>query len=128
MGRDDRNICTYFKIETDVDQNQINDFFLILTVWGPFYRKDFKLKKYGGTGLISEKTEVLLAELNKRAEAATSSYSATGDFLQCIYSVFVVKNHLKFWSICLLHEFFFTDIFDNIIQGYRAAIWKKNSL
>ena len=52
-------MCTYFKIETDVDQNLINDFFLILTVWGPFYRKDFKLKKYGGTGLISEKTEVL---------------------------------------------------------------------
>ena len=59
MGRDDRNVYTYFKIETDVDQNLFNDFFLILTVWGPFYRKDFELKKYGGTGLISEKTEVL---------------------------------------------------------------------
>ena len=42
MGRDDRNVYTYFKIETDVDQNLFNDFFLI-----------------GGTGLISEKTEVL---------------------------------------------------------------------
>ena len=68
-------------------------------------------KKYGGTGLISEKTEVLLTELNERVEAPTSSYSATGDFLQCIYSVFVVKNHLKFWSRYLPHEFFFTDIF-----------------
>ena len=31
-------------------------------------------KKHGGTGLFSEKTEVMHAELNKRAEAATSSY------------------------------------------------------
>ena len=32
MGRDDRNVCTYFRIETDLDQDLINDFFLILTV------------------------------------------------------------------------------------------------
>ena len=44
-------------------------------------------------GLISEKTEVLYAELNERAEAATSSYSVTGDFLQYIFSVPVTKNH-----------------------------------
>ena len=44
-------------------------------------------KKYGGTGLISEKTEALYAGLNERGEAATSSYSVTGDFLQYIYSL-----------------------------------------
>ena len=60
-------------------------FFLTLAVRGPFHRKDFKWKKYGGTGLLSEKTEVLYAELNKRAEAATSSYSAAGDFLQHLF-------------------------------------------
>ena len=38
-------------------------------------------KKYRGIGLISEKMEVLHAELNERADAATSSYSVTGDFL-----------------------------------------------
>ena len=31
--------------------------------------------------------ETLYAELNKRAKAATNRYSATGDFLQYIYSV-----------------------------------------
>ena len=51
------------------------------------------MKKYGGTGLISEKPEVLCAELIERAEAATSSYSVTGDSLQYIYSVPVSKNH-----------------------------------
>ena len=49
----------------------------------------------GDTGLISEKTEVLYAELNERAEAATGSHSVTGDSLQYIYSVLVTKNHQK---------------------------------
>ena len=50
-------------------------------------------KKCGGTGLLSEKMGALHAELNERAEAATSSYSAAIDFLQYIYSVLVTKNH-----------------------------------
>ena len=68
-------------------------------------------KKLGVTGLISEKTEVLYAELNERAEAATSSYSVTGDSLQYIYSVPVTKNHRDIQSKCLVHELSFTDIF-----------------
>ena len=51
---------------------------------------------YGITGLISGKTEGLYTKLNKRAEAATVSYSAIGDFLQYIYSLLVAKNHRKF--------------------------------
>ena len=51
--------------------------------------------KYGGTGLESEKTEGLHEELNERVEAVTSSYSATGKFLQYIYSVLLAKNHQK---------------------------------
>ena len=46
-------------------------------------------------GLISEKTKVFYVELNERAEAATSSYSATGDFSQYIYSVLVAENQKK---------------------------------
>ena len=66
-----------------------------MTVRRPFHRKGFKWReKYGGAGLLSEKAEVLHAELNERAEAATSSSSAAVDFLQIyIYSVLVVKNH-----------------------------------
>ena len=87
----------YFKTETDVAKNLINDFFfLIVTVRGPFHRSSFKRKKKcGGTGLISEKPELLKAEFNERAEAASSSYS---------------KNQKKFQLGCLVHEFFFTDI------------------
>ena len=59
-----------------------------------FHKKDFKWGKIWiwGAGLVSEKTEALYAELNKRAAAATSRYSQTGDFLQHIYSVLVAKN------------------------------------
>ena len=55
--------------------------------------------------------EVLYAELNERAEAATSSYSVTGDSLQYIYSVPVTKNHWNIEKRCLVHEFSFADIF-----------------
>ena len=64
-------------------------FFLTLTVRGPFYRKDSKSKKIGGHVVNFWKTDVLYAELNKRREAATGSYSVTGESLQYIYCVFV---------------------------------------
>ena len=43
-----------------------------------------------GTGLISEKTEVLYAELMKERKHPSV---VSGDFLQYIYSVLVTKNH-----------------------------------
>ena len=52
---------------------------------------------YGGTGLIYEKTEALYAEPNERLEAATSSYSATDEVLQYIYSIYIL-----FYSIYYL--------------------------
>ena len=55
--------------------------------------------------------EVLYGEPNEKAEAATGSYSVTGDSLQHIYSVPVIKNHRNIRSSCLVHEFSFTDIF-----------------
>ena len=67
-------------------------------------------KKYGGTELVSEKTKALFAELNERVEAATSTYSATGEFLQYIYSMLVDRNHQTIRSRCLAHEFSFTYI------------------
>ena len=61
-------------------------------------------------GLIFEKMKALYVELNERAEAATSSYSAPGDFSQYIYSLLVAKNQKKIRSRCLVNEFSFTDI------------------
>ena len=55
---------------------------------------------YWVTGLVSEKTEALHAEPNERVEAAKSRYSATGEFLQYIYSVPVAKNHQKTRARC----------------------------
>ena len=94
----------------------------------PFHRKDFKWKKYRDTGLVSEKTEDLFAELNYRVETATISYPATGEFLQYIYSMLEDKNNQKIRSKCFAHEFSFTDIFNNINHWYKAALLKKNYL
>ena len=52
--------------------------------------------------------DVLYAELNKRAEAATGSYSVKGSSSQYIYSVPVSKNHQNIQSRCLVYEFSFT--------------------
>ena len=56
----------YFKIETDVVQNLIDDFFSNFDCQMTF-RKDLSEKKYVGTGLISEKkkTEALCVNLTK---------------------------------------------------------------
>ena len=83
---------------------------------GSFHRKEFKWKrKYGSTGKVSEKTEALYAELNERVEAATSSSSATGEFLQYIYSVLVDKNRQMISSRCLVHKFSIKDIVFNFV-------------
>ena len=83
----------YFKIETDVVQNLIDDFFLTLTVKWPLGRIYLK-KKYVGTGLISEKKNgSFVCKPNERVEPATSSYSARSDFFKYIYSVVVANNH-----------------------------------
>ena len=71
-------------------------------------------------GLLSEKTEALYVELNRRVEAvilkqlSTCSYTATGIFLRYIYSVLVAKNNQKVRSKCLVYEFSFPDIFQQL--------------
>ena len=65
----------------------------------------------GVWGYFLKKRKLLYVEPNERAKAATSSYSAAGEFLQYIYFVLVAKNHRKIQSGCLDHEFPFTDIF-----------------
>ena len=46
--------------------------------------------------------------------------------LQCIYSALVAKNHQKFRSGFWVHEFYFTDVFNDINHGYRVVTLKKN--
>ena len=83
MHKDDLK-CTYFKTETE--DHSIG--------------RSLSKKIYGGTGLVSQKMEALFAESSERVEAGTSSYSATGEFSQYIYSVPVAKNHQKIQSRC----------------------------
>ena len=60
---------------------------------GPSIGRILSENKYECTGLLSEKTGALHAELKERVEVATSSYSVEIDFLQYIYSVVVAKKH-----------------------------------
>ena len=74
------------------------------------------------------KKQALRAKLSNRVEAASSSYSAGVDFLQYIYLVLVAKNCLKMRSRCLVYEFSFKGIFNDINHGYSAATLKESSL
>ena len=94
-----------WKKKLDLAENLI--FFLTLTVRGSPDRKDFKRKTIGGMGLIFERTEALYTELNERAEAASSRYSATCDFLQFIYFVLVAKNPIKVFSSWIFFRRYF---------------------
>ena len=70
----------------------------------------------------------MYAELNERVETATGSNSATGDFFKYIYFMLVAKNYQKIGSKCLVYEFSFNGIFNDINHGYRASIFKKNHM
>ena len=53
-------MCTYFKTETDVAQNLIDDFFQTLTVRGPFQKKK-KKKKWGyGKNFLKKKKKIFV--------------------------------------------------------------------
>ena len=43
-----------------------------------------------------------------------------------MYSVPVTQNHQNIRLRCLVHDFSFTDIFNDINYGYRALYWRKN--
>ena len=57
-------------------------------------------EKYVGTGLISEKKQVLYVKLNERVEASTSTYSATTNFLQYIY--YALNNTIYYALMTLI--------------------------
>ena len=82
-------------------------------------------KRYRGKRLISEKMEALYSEFNQKMEAATNSYSPTGNFLQYVYSVLLTKNHQKIWSSCLGHEFSFTFFLMTLIMATEQLYWRK---
>ena len=84
-------MCTYFKTETED-----------LSIG-----RSLSENKNGGAGLIFEKAKLCVQKL------LNSSYSATGDFLQYIYSVLMAKNHQKIRSKCSVHEFSVKNIFLN---------------
>ena len=121
MRKDDLNVHVFQYKNLCSPKSDRWLFFLTLVVRGPFHRKDFEWKKYGGTGLVSEKAEVLYPDLNERAEAVTSSYSVTGDSLQYIYSLPVTKNHRNIRST--LHKKWSFPIKISLVICGKLPIW-----
>ena len=58
-------MCTYFKAETTVAQNLIDDFFLTLTVRRSFYREDFRGTGYGVRGYFPRGRKLCMQNLTK---------------------------------------------------------------
>ena len=121
MRKDDLNVHVFQYKNLCSPKSDRWLFLLTLVVRGPFHRKDFEWKKYGGTGLVSEKVEVLYPDLNERAEAVTSSYSVTGDSLQYIYSLPVTKNHRNIRST--LHKKWSFPIKISLVICGKLPIW-----
>ena len=88
------------------------------------YKGFLSQKKCRGTGLLSGKTEALHAELNERAEEATSSYSAAVDFLQYIYWVPEGKNQdpINMFSLWIFFHRYFLTI---LIMGTEQLCWRE---
>ena len=98
-----------------------------MTVRGTFRKKDFQWKNIRGYRFNFWRNGSFVRNLNEKAEAATDSYSVTGDSLQFIYSVHVTKNHRNIRSRCSVHEFSFTDIFLTILIMFTEQLyWRKN--
>ena len=79
------------------------------------------------TGLISEKTEVLYTEINKRAEAATVILAQAilySIFILCLCQRIIGTSNQDAQFMNFPSQIFFNDI----NCGYGAAILKKNSL
>ena len=74
MRKDDLNVHV-FQYKNWCSPKSDRLFFSNFDCQRTFHRKDFKWKKnMGERGYFLKKTDVLYAELNERAETATSSY------------------------------------------------------
>ena len=69
--------------------------------------------------------EALYAEVNQRAEAGTSRYSETGDFLKDICSVPLGKNYQMIRSRCLVLEYSFRYFLTILIMVTEQINWTK---
>ena len=107
-------MCTYFKTETDVAQNLIDDFFQTLTVRGPFQKK--KKKKLCMQNLTKEWKQPPVAILQQ-----ASFYNI---FILCLWLRIIRRSGQGIYLMNFPLQIFF----NNINHGYRAAILKKNYL
>ena len=107
-------MCKYFKIETDVAQNLIDDFFFYF-----WLSEDLSIER-----ILSKKNAVVILQ-----HAIFTMYLLVSQCIKLIRSSDQNhQNHHKFWSRCVVHEFSFTNFSNSINHGYRETTLKKNYL
>ena len=80
----------------------------------------FRRKNMAVRGWLLRKRELCMYNLTKERKQPPVVTLQQAIF----YSVLVAKKYQKIRSRCLVHEFSFTDIFNDINHDYRAAILK----
>ena len=97
---------SYFKTENDVVQNLIDDFFLTLTVIGPFHRKDFKWKKIWGYEVNFCKNGSFACEFTKEQKQPPVVIQQQPVFYKIFILELLTKNHWKIRFWIFLHIYF----------------------
>ena len=111
MQKDDLNVHVFHYKNWCSPKSDRWFFSLTLTV-RPYHRQDFKWKEIWVYGVNFWKNR--------------SFACRTWWIYIYIYSVPMTKNHQIIRSRCFIDEFSFTDIFNDINHGHRAAILKKS--
>ena len=82
MWKDDQNVYVFHYINWCSTKCERLFFSYLWLTKDPSMGNILSEKRYGGTGLPSEKTKAMHVEFNERAEVVTSSYSAAVEYLQ----------------------------------------------
>ena len=82
MWKDDQNVHVFHYINWCSPKCERLFFSYLWLTKDPSMGNILREKRYGGTGLLSEKTKAMHVEFNERAEVVTSSYSAAVEYLQ----------------------------------------------
>ena len=120
-------MCTYFKAETTVAQNLIDDFFLTLTVRRSFYREDFRGTGYGVRGYFPRGRKLCMQNLTKYRKqpsvAILQQSTFYNIFFRCLWIRIISRSDQGVQFMNFPSQISFNDI----NHGYRAALLKKTS-
>ena len=117
---------TYFETETDVNQNLIDDFFIVtLTVTGLSIGRVLNEKRGGERGYFLKRRKFCMQSLTKERKqppvVILQQAIFYNIFILCFWLKVVRRTNQSVWFINFPSQIFFYDV----NHGHRAAILKK---